>query len=70
MFLDDPDNLSEQQNWYFGDIMGQLAYDLEKQVREELANRLAHLESFNKHYYRPNSYLHKWWARRCGSREA
>jgi putative DNA methylase len=33
----------------------------------DLANRLAHLESFNKHYYRPNSYLHKWWARRCGT---
>jgi hypothetical protein len=31
------------------------------------ANRLAHLESFNKHLYRPNTYLHKWWARRCGS---
>ena len=33
----------------------------------DLANRLAHLESYNKHYYRPNSYLHKWWARRCGT---
>lgn len=31
------------------------------------ANRLAHLESFNKHLYRPNTYLHKWWARRCGT---
>jgi putative DNA methylase len=31
------------------------------------ANALARLESYNKHYYRPNSYLHKWWARRCGS---
>lgn len=33
----------------------------------ELANGLAELESFNKHLYRPNTYLHKWWARRCGS---
>lgn len=33
----------------------------------ELAERLARLESYNKHHYRPNSYLHKWWARRCGS---
>jgi DNA modification methylase len=32
-----------------------------------LANQLAHLESYNKHLYRPNSYLHKWWARRCGT---
>jgi uncharacterized protein (DUF2336 family) len=40
-FLDDSDAYSDQQNWYFGDIMGQLAYDLEKQVRAELANRLS-----------------------------
>ena len=33
----------------------------------ELANDMARLESYNKHHYRPNSYLHKWWARRCGS---
>ncbi|MDD5313332.1 MAG: hypothetical protein PHO26_09890 [Dehalococcoidia bacterium] len=31
------------------------------------ADALAHLESFNKHLYRPNTYLHKWWARRCGT---
>jgi putative DNA methylase len=31
------------------------------------ADRLAQLESYNKHHYRPNTYLHKWWARRCGS---
>jgi len=40
-FLEDSDAHSEEQNWAFGDIMGQLAYDLEKQVREELANRLS-----------------------------
>jgi len=33
----------------------------------DLANALAEKESFNKHLYRPNTYLHKWWARRCGS---
>lgn len=33
----------------------------------ELANNLARLETYNKHYYRPNTYLHKWWARRCGT---
>lgn len=33
----------------------------------ELANEMARLESFNKHLYRPNTYLHKWWARRCGT---
>jgi adenine-specific DNA methylase len=33
----------------------------------DLANALAEMESYNKHLYRPNTYLHKWWARRCGS---
>ncbi len=34
---------------------------------EDEANRLAALESYNKHLYRPNTYLHKWWARRSGT---
>jgi putative DNA methylase len=34
---------------------------------EDFADALARMETYNKHYYRPNSYLHKWWARRCGS---
>jgi hypothetical protein len=34
---------------------------------EDQANDLARLESFNKHLYRPNTYLHKWWARRSGT---
>lgn len=33
----------------------------------EFANALAHYETYNKHHYRPNTYLHKWWGRRCGS---
>jgi putative DNA methylase len=33
----------------------------------DFAGEIARLETFNKHHYRPNSYLHKWWARRCGS---
>ena len=28
---------------------------------------LSRQEVFNKHLFRPNTYLHKWWARRCGS---
>jgi len=32
-----------------------------------LADRLAQVETYNKHHYRPNTYLHKWWGRRCGS---
>lgn len=34
---------------------------------EDESNRLAHRESFNKHLFRPNTYLHKWWARRSGT---
>lgn len=30
-------------------------------------NQLAELESYNKHLYRPATYIHKWWARRLGS---
>lgn len=33
----------------------------------DFADKIARLESYNKHLYRPNTYLHKWWARRCGS---
>lgn len=34
---------------------------------DAFANDLARLETYNKHHYRPNTYLHKWWARRCGT---
>lgn len=34
---------------------------------EQFADQLSRWEAFNKHLYRPNTYLHKWWARRCGS---
>ncbi len=30
-------------------------------------HELSKLESYNKHLYRPDAYLHKWWARRLGS---
>ncbi len=33
---------------------------------ENEIDALLKLESFNKHLYRPNTYLHKWWARRSG----
>jgi putative DNA methylase len=34
---------------------------------EEEANKVGEMEAFNKHLYRPNTYLHKWWARRSGT---
>lgn len=44
-----------------------MSLPLDTAFDEDFANALAQLESYNKHHYRPNSYLHKWWARRCGS---
>ena len=34
---------------------------------EKFIDELSRREVFNKHLFRPNTYLHKWWARRCGS---
>jgi len=34
---------------------------------EAQASLLSAREAFNKHLYRPNTYLHKWWARRSGT---
>ena len=34
---------------------------------EQFVDDLSRREVFNKHLFRPNTYLHKWWARRCGS---
>jgi len=44
---------------------GSLAID--QDFPEGQANELARAESYNKHLYRPNTYLHKWWARRSGT---
>ena len=43
------------------------ASPLTKTSLKRLANQLSQIEAFNKHLFRPNTYLHKWWARRCGS---
>ncbi|MCB8922477.1 MAG: hypothetical protein H6662_12900 [Ardenticatenaceae bacterium] len=40
---------------------------IDQQFDVDFADELAIFESYNKHLYRPNTYLHKWWARRCGS---
>lgn len=40
---------------------------IDDQFDTEFANTIAHYETYNKHHYRPNTYLHKWWGRRCGS---
>lgn len=40
---------------------------LESDIPLEKLNRLAELEAYNKHHYRPTNYQHKWWARRLGS---
>jgi putative DNA methylase len=40
---------------------------IDSKFNVEFANALAEIEAYNKHLYRPNTYLHKWWARRCGT---
>lgn len=40
---------------------------IDRSFPEQSANELSRLESYNKHLYRPNTYLHKWWARRSGT---
>lgn len=40
---------------------------IDDNFNEGFADTFAHIESYNKHLFRPNTYLHKWWARRCGS---
>ena len=42
-------------------------FPIDTNFNENFADEIAQLESYNKHIYRPNTYLHKWWARRCGS---
>lgn len=42
-------------------------FDVDCPFPEEFVNALSRQEVFNKHLFRPNTYLHKWWARRCGS---
>lgn len=43
------------------------AVPIDESFPEDAANELAKLESFNKNLFRPNTYLHKWWARRSGA---
>lgn len=42
-------------------------YAIDAAFPEQFADALSRLEAYNKHLFRPNTYLHKWWARRCGS---
>ena len=44
-----------------------ISFAIDEFFPEKLADKLAQQEAFNKHLFRPNTYLHKWWARRCGS---
>ena len=42
-------------------------FSIDESFPEQFADELSRREVFNKHLFRPNTYLHKWWARRCGS---
>ncbi len=45
LFMEQPDNHSSVENDHFDGIMGQLAYEVEKQIRQELAERLSAVDS-------------------------
>lgn len=41
--------------------------EIDSRFPEQFVDELSRREVFNKHLFRPSAYLHKWWARRCGS---
>ncbi len=41
-------------------------FSIDASFPEQFADELSRREVFNKHLFRPKTYLHKWWARRCG----
>jgi len=45
----------------------ELSLVMDNSFPEKFVDELSRLEVYNKHLFRPNTYLHKWWARRCGS---
>ena len=42
-------------------------HNIDHSFPEEFVDELSRREVYNKHLFRPNTYLHKWWARRCGT---
>lgn len=47
--------------------LGEANLSIDEYFPEQFASHLLQAEAFNKHLFRPNTYLHKWWARRCGT---
>ena len=45
----------------------QPSQEIDARFPEQFVDSLSRREVFNKHLFRPNTYLHKWWARRCGA---
>jgi putative DNA methylase len=45
----------------------EISLAIDESFPEAFANEISQQEVYNKHLFRPNTYLHKWWARRCGS---
>jgi len=58
--------IGEQLSFYLADTAAAPTVE-DVPFPEDKVDALAILESYNKHLYRPNTYLHKWWARRCGT---
>ena len=52
---------------FFRHAQAEERFSIDESFPEQFAEELSRREVFNKHLFRPNTYLHKWWARRCGS---
>lgn len=59
--------VQQAASWQIGATHEADGVPLDHSFPADAANQLAALESFNKHLYRPATYLHKWWARRSGT---
>ncbi len=55
-----PFQLAFDFNWHEDEKDNASSIPIDKSFPEEAANELAAIESYNKHLYRPNTYLHKW----------
>jgi putative DNA methylase len=62
---------AEERQLPLDNLLGSLQVDHRQKIDhdfpEQFVDSLSSREVLNKHLFRPNTYLHKWWARRCGS---
>ena len=65
--MDLPVTTTESQSAASSQAATTPSHRIDAHFPERFVDGLSRREVFNKHLFRPNTYLHKWWARRCGS---